>query len=193
MVVCPNPRCQRQITDPVLLTIHSITPPIQYDACPYCLAKIEPKPQIEQKDPPEPTIEQTAAPEHTIEQEDTLETKEPEEPEKTEKETVDDKSGNNVLENVKDSRPSFLKKVKALIPGSNGLKKETAPKTEPKIELNTKKTELKNVPFTSKEDLTNGCPETFGYLANRPKDVPIPQVCLVCPKMVDCMLSPRDD
>ena len=34
----------------------------------------------------------------------------------------------------------------------------------------------------------SGCPHRFGYLANRPKDAPIPQECLTCQKIVDCML-----
>ena len=45
----------------------------------------------------------------------------------------------------------------------------------------------------TKEAESSGCPEEFGYLANRPPDTPIPSRCLVCPKMVDCMLSPRDE
>lgn len=48
-------------------------------------------------------------------------------------------------------------------------------------------------PSVTKESKSEGCPEEFGYLANRPKDAPIPQVCFVCPKMVDCMLSTRDE
>ena len=214
VVVCPNPKCQRQIKEPVLLTIHSVTPKKQYNACPYCFAKIEPEPLIDQKAALEPSVVHTAAPESVIKQEEALETKEPEELENPEKETSDDPSGNNVLEKVNDSGPSFLKKFKALIPGSNGLKKEKKQQTEepepeveaepsiknenaPRIEQQTehaaKKTKPKPAPSVSKEDLKKGCPETFGYLANRPKDVSIPQVCLVCPKMVDCMLSPRDD
>jgi len=63
------------------------------------------------------------------------------------------------------------------------------PKTEPAI----KKEEQKPEPSVNKEAASSGCPQAFGYLANRPKDVPIPQGCLVCPKMVDCMLSSRDD
>ncbi len=34
----------------------------------------------------------------------------------------------------------------------------------------------------------SGCPHRFGYLANRPRDAPIPQECLTCHKIVDCML-----
>jgi len=35
----------------------------------------------------------------------------------------------------------------------------------------------------------SGCTHNFGYLANRPKNDPIPQECLTCSKIVDCMLK----
>ena len=38
----------------------------------------------------------------------------------------------------------------------------------------------------------SGCTHHFGYLTNRPRDAPIPQECLTCPKIVDCMLKLRD-
>jgi uncharacterized protein YbaR (Trm112 family) len=36
----------------------------------------------------------------------------------------------------------------------------------------------------------SACSRHFGYLANRPKDASIPQECLICPKIVNCMLKP---
>jgi len=36
----------------------------------------------------------------------------------------------------------------------------------------------------------SACSRHFGYLANRPKDAPIPQECLVCSEIVNCMLKP---
>lgn len=39
------------------------------------------------------------------------------------------------------------------------------------------------------EKETSGCSHHFGYLANRPKNAPIPQECLLCQKIVDCMLK----
>ena len=39
------------------------------------------------------------------------------------------------------------------------------------------------------EESPKGCPHHFGYLAQRPKDASIPQKCLTCPKIVDCMLK----
>lgn len=38
----------------------------------------------------------------------------------------------------------------------------------------------------------SGCPHHFGYLASRAKDAPIPQECLICPKIVECMLKLSD-
>jgi len=35
----------------------------------------------------------------------------------------------------------------------------------------------------------NKCPHHFGYLANLPKNVPLPQECLICLKVADCMMT----
>jgi len=118
VVACPNPKCGREIEEPILLTNLSVTPPEQYDACPHCFSKLEPE-----------------------------------------------TTGNQEEATVLDEDPSFqvLKKVEDLILGSNRPQE--------------------------RESETSSCPEDFGYLANRPKDKPIPQECLLCPKMVDCMLK----
>ena len=39
----------------------------------------------------------------------------------------------------------------------------------------------------SPEQLT-GCPHYFGYLKKRPKNTPIPDTCLTCQKMIQCLL-----
>ena len=44
-------------------------------------------------------------------------------------------------------------------------------------------------PQEKEEKGSSECSHHFGYLANRPKDAPIPQECLTCPKIVDCMLK----
>jgi hypothetical protein len=179
VTVCPNPECRREIEEPILLTILSVTPPKEYKACPYCFANLEPEPQIEQEEVPEPTVEQ----EEVMDEEAALATK----------------SENSVLEKVK-AGPRFWNKVKALIPGSNESQNEKRqkpeePQAEPagKKEEKATKEEPKTESYAKKESGSSGCPEAFGYLANRPPGVPIPQECLVCPKMVDCMLSPKID
>jgi hypothetical protein len=42
-----------------------------------------------------------------------------------------------------------------------------------------------------KENVTSGCSHSYGYLAVRPKNVPIPQECLLCPQLIDCMLKTK--
>ena len=74
----------------------------------------------------------------------------------------------------------FLKKFRSLISNNEASKKEN-------------KKEYKDNSKVEKENGSKGCPETFGYLANRPKDVSFPQVCLTCLRMVDCMLSPKEE
>ena len=191
MVICPNPKCRREIEEPILLTILSVTPPKEYEACPYCFANLEPEPPIEQEDVPEPTVEQK----EVVEEEEATSTI---------------KFENSVLEKVR-SGPRFLQKIKALIPSSNGSQKEKEekteepqaepfgekeekptkeePKTEPFVREEEPEEESKTEPSAEKEKGSSGCPQFFGYLANRPPDVPIPQGCLLCPKIVDCMLK----
>ena len=177
VVVCPNPKCRREIEEPILLTIISVTPPKEYEACPYCFANLEPEPPIEQKDVPEPTVDQE---------------------EVMEEEVTSSPSVNSVLEKVKDSSPWFLKKVRALIPSSNEPQKKKREKTEePQAEPSGKeetatKEEPKTKPSAEKEKGSSGCPHTFGYLAKRPPETPIPQECLLCPKIVDCMLGTKE-
>jgi hypothetical protein len=194
VVVCPNPKCKREIEEPILLTIRSVTPPKQYEACPYCFAKLEPEPPVEQEIVPEPA---------EVEHEEVIEEGE---------DATSNLSVNAVLEKVKGSGPKFLKRVKALIPNSNGSQKKKAEKTEepqaepsgieenedvikeePRAETFFTEEETEEAPIieqsAKKEDQSSGCPQTFGYLAKRPNDAPIPQQCMFCPKIVDCMLK----
>ena len=191
--VCPNPKCGREIEEPIMLTILSVTPPQTYEACPYCFSKLEPELPAEQKTAPEPDL---------AENEEVME-----------EETTPSLYGNSVLEKVKVSAPQLLRKVKALIPNSNGSQNEKIEKTEaPRIqpsdeEENLKKEEPKTETVVvyeasketpkieqsaEKESGSSGCPQTFGYLATRPSDAPIPSECLLCPRIVDCMLKTEE-
>ncbi len=215
VVICPNPKCRREIQEPILLSILSATPPKEYEACPYCFTDLTPEPQIEKEEVPEPTVED----------EEVLD--EIEEP------VTSTKSEPPVLEKVK-AGPSFFERVKSLIPGSGDAlteekeeveelptepvaieeemvtkeeptpeplvveEAEEAPEMEPLVKEEPEEPEEpeeapKSEETETKEGESSGCPDEFGYLANRPPDTPIPSQCLVCPKMVDCMLSPRDE
>lgn len=66
------------------------------------------------------------------------------------------------------------------------LKREEKPAVEP-LE---KEKEPAAKPLEKEGKGPSGCPHDFGYLAKRPKDAPIPQQCLVCSRIMDCMLKP---
>jgi hypothetical protein len=56
-----------------------------------------------------------------------------------------------------------------------------------------KEEEIEKLPVRPPETGVKGssaCLRHFGYLANRPENAPIPQECLVCSRIVDCMLKP---
>jgi len=59
---------------------------------------------------------------------------------------------------------------------------------------NSRKSTIK---FTPKDDdrepneerFFSGCLNHFGYLSSRPKDSPIPQECIICQRLGDCMVA----
>ncbi len=61
---------------------------------------------------------------------------------------------------------------------------------KPAVEPLEKEKESAAKPLEKEGKGPSGCPHEFGYLAKRPKDAPIPQECLVCSRIVDCMLKP---
>ena len=42
---------------------------------------------------------------------------------------------------------------------------------------------------SSKETPNSGCPYHFGYLGEHPKNTPIPNECLTCVKIMECLLG----
>ena len=56
-----------------------------------------------------------------------------------------------------------------------------------------KKEEPPVTPPEKEEKVSSACTNHFGYLANRPKNAPILQECLVCQRIVDCMLGLHAD
>ena len=218
LIVCPNPNCRKEIEKPILLTILSITPNEQYEACPYCFSKLEKTP-IEKKVTQRPEGKQKTVQSSTIEQEEKMRSE-------AKEEIIELKSKKLVLKEKKDSSSDFFKRIKALIPGTTRDRKKQTDNSKMKStdknvleqnkerQITNKDKEEQNnearqieairtekIKEPKSEELSNacaqevglsGCPETFGYLANRQKEKPVPQYCLTCAKMVDCMLSPRD-
>jgi len=65
-------------------------------------------------------------------------------------------------------------------------------KVEKKVEQTSKLVEIKKVieknSKKSKKMEEGKCPYHFGYLKEKPKELPIPEECLTCPKMLECMM-----
>jgi len=137
VIICPNPKCHREVEEPVLLNNLSKTPAEQYYACPHCLIKLD----MEAKNEEEVIEESTLSP--------------PMHP-----------SLERVLD-VISAEPQKERRGREEAPVKPSKEKEKGPK---------------------EEESPKGCPHQFGYLSHRPKDAPIPQQCLTCQKIVDCML-----
>ena len=71
----------------------------------------------------------------------------------------------------------LLEKVMNLIP--TPLLKEKEEKTD--------KGEPPAKPAEKTEKTSSKCPHHFGYLADRPKSAPMPDECLTCEKMLECI------
>ena len=68
-----------------------------------------------------------------------------------------------------------------------------AEKIEEKIEQTSKLIEIKKIiEKNAKKEKEKAkevkCPYHFGYLKEKDKNLPIPEECLTCPKMLECML-----
>jgi len=143
---CPNPKCQREIEEPILLSSLSKKPIEQYYACPHCFMKLD----VDIKDS------------------------------QTLKEEEKEKEKLAVVPLEKEEKLAVvpLEKEEKLVLVPLEKEEEKKEKEEPAV-----------VPLKKERKGPPGCNHDLGYLARRPKDVPIPQECLVCSKIVDCMLK----
>jgi hypothetical protein len=212
VVICPNPNCGREIKEPILLAILSGTPRKEFEACPYCFTELKPEPKIEEESVSEPTFE----PEEVLEDVDepvTTISSESQVLEKTKaspsffkkvRSLISRSNGEQKKDEIEDEEPQA---ESIATEEENIIIEETTPeplvaeepeevqKVEPLVSEDPER--LEEAPKIEepekKEAESSGCPDEFGYLANRPPNTSIPSQCLVCPKMVDCMLSERDD
>ena len=96
---------------------------------------------------------------------------------------ADAENDENLIQEATPSPPVHpaLEKVLDVISAQPQKEEEEKKKEEPPVK-----------PPEKEEKGPSGCSHHFGYLANRPRDAPIPQECLTCPKIVDCMLKLGD-
>jgi len=132
VTICPNPKCYREIEEPILLNNLSTTPADQYYACPHCFIKLG----------------------------------------------ADAENDEDITQESTHYPPLHLlfEKFTGEILGPLIHQKKKEKKEEYPVE-----------PPAKKGAGPSGCPHHFGYLASHPKNASIPEECLICPKILECM------
>jgi hypothetical protein len=176
--LCPNPKCKRVFKKPVWLTDLARTPPESYQACPHCGVSIRvsglPSHQIK---PLSEALPKPIATSETRSRTDGLR------PPKSEDysarlepfEELRDPHQVNTLETTAKHETSQTQKSSFQFPHIRKEKQESH--AEP-----LGKSADKGSQTSSKK-----CSHFFGYVKTLPKNTPIPDECLWCPSIVDCL------
>jgi len=85
-----------------------------------------------------------------------------------------------------ESKPNLPKprSREPVLPVEPDVGDENEGETVQSMGLKEKRLEVPEVPGSGKAE----CLHEFGYLKNRPKGKPIPDECLTCPKMIQCLM-----
>ncbi len=68
-------------------------------------------------------------------------------------------------------------------------KVKSAPIKSAKVDGKPKSVTKPDAAAAQEERFFSGCLHHFGYLSSRPKDSPIPQECILCQRLGDCMVA----
>ena len=175
--LCPSQKCRRVFKKPVWLTDLSHTPPESYQACPHCGMKVQAtSPSSLAMTTLEPTKPSVGAGEvgrpkarlRFAARETTPDGSESSYRSKLESQTADP---------INHQKPEGKQSQKPLFhfPQTQKDMQQTSP--EP-----PKKTEAKGSIESQRK-----CSHFFGYVKTLPKNTPIPDECLWCPSIVDCL------
>ena len=70
------------------------------------------------------------------------------------------------------------------------MKSQKTTVKQSKKSMSTVKSKMKEENAAAREErFFSGCLHHFGYLSSRPKDSPIPQECILCQRLGDCMVA----
>jgi hypothetical protein len=70
----------------------------------------------------------------------------------------------------------------------NAQMEKSAPEKSAKVDSKIKPS-IKSDAAAQEEQFFSGCLHHFGYLSSRPRDSPIPQECILCQRLGDCMVA----
>jgi len=159
--LCPNPKCRKPFTEPVWLTDLSRMPPESYPACPNCSMNLNAIPFFSaQKSPSLKSV--SRVPPSVKEFKKSVEKTQPVKSERVPEKPV-------VVKEASDPKLSV-----------QALEIEDEKPSKP-IEKSKMQEEKK--PSPSSRD----CPHFFGYVRSLPKNTPIPDECLGCAWIVECL------
>lgn len=180
--LCPNPKCRKIFQKPITLTDLSTTPPRGYLACPHCGLDLE---TVSVVKPKESQIDEKILSLKKLQ----LSTENP--TVRTENSKLETPVGMKIPETTEVSKSTFLVGIskglrkRAALPESKSLDQaleiEDAPLSKP-VEKPPKLQEVEKSSQSSRE-----CPHFFGYVKTLPKNNPIPDECLGCSWIVECL------
>jgi len=175
--LCPNPQCKRIFEKPITLTDLSTNPPRGYLACPYCGLDLETLSTAKTKKARIADEIQPIKKPH-LSREDLA------------------RATTSSLETPTDMKTSKTSEI------AKGLKAPVdAAELKSRVETFETKEETPSKPlvkFKSQEEkksfpTSRDCAHFFGYVRRLPKNTPIPDECLGCPWIVECLTHQAEE
>ncbi len=174
--LCPDQKCRKVFQKPVWLTDLSSTPPESYQACPHCGMKVEAiLPSSLTMTTPERTKPPVGAGEVGSLQAGLRLAK---------REMISDSS-----ESSYESKPELQKSASANLQKSKSKQTPKPLFRFRKVQKDTQKPpeSPKNSETKNSIESQRKCSHFFGYVKTLPKNTPIPDECLWCPSIIDCL------
>lgn len=175
--LCPSQKCRRVFKKPVWLTDLSRTPPESYQACPHCGMNVQ---AVSPSSPVTPvsdaTVKPSIAPGGIRSSRDRLRF--------TRRKVMSGKSG----QGSESTKPSLQTSGSTGHPPSEEEQAYKPVFHFPQIRKDTQKPESpKRSGEKGSVESQRKCSHFFGYVKTLPKNTPIPDECLWCPSIVDCL------
>ena len=177
--LCPSQKCRRVFKKPVWLTDLSRTPPESYQACPHCGMNVQAASPSSLATATSETAYKLPIPQNEIRNaQDGLHF--------TRREAAAAKSE----QSSELAEPSLRTSSSKSQPKSEGEKVDRPLFQLPQIRKEAQQKKSKSPKGSGEEgslESQRKCSHFFGYVKTLPKNTPIPDECLWCPSIVDCL------
>lgn len=177
--LCPNQKCKRVFNKPVWLTDLAKNPPESYQACPHCgvSIRVSDRPSLQVKPLPQTQPKPVATHEIQSRTEGLRSTR--------------SEDSNTKLEPLEELRvPNHQRETLQTAAKPDPPQTQKSSFQFPHIRKGTQENQTgslgKNASKGSQTP-SKKCSHFFGYVKTLPKNMPIPDECLWCPSIVDCL------